>query len=103
MGKQMPTRYSRHYYDLAVMVKTHIKDEALDDMALLKQVVDFKLKFYPAAWASFESAKPGTLKLLPNAFHIDSLRKDYKSMESMIFDKKLTFDETLTILKYLED
>ena len=53
--------------------------------------------------ARFEEAKPGTLKLLPSDIHIETLKKDYKSMESMIFDKKLTFEEILTILRALED
>lgn len=101
--KQLPLRYSRHYYDLAMMTKSDIKDEALSDLELLKQVVDFKLKFYPAAWARFEEAKPGTLKLLPSDIHIETLKKDYKSMENMIFDKKLTFEEILTILRALEN
>jgi len=101
--KKLPTRYSRHYYDLAMMAKSTIKDEALSDIDLLEQVVDFKLKFYPATWAKLEEAKVGTLKLLPSDIHIKELEKDYKAMENMIFDKKLTFKEILEILKKLEN
>jgi hypothetical protein len=101
--KKLPIRYSRHYYDLAMMAKSSVKDEALSDIDLLKQVVDFKLKFYPATWAKFEDAKPGTIKLTPSDIHIKDLEKDYKAMENMIFDKKLTFEEILETLKNLED
>lgn len=101
--KQLPLRYSRHYYDLAMMAKSDIKDKALADLALLRQVVDFKMKFYPASWAKFEEAKPGSFKLLPEMYRVEGLQKDYKSMENMIFDKKLTFEEILTELKTLEN
>jgi hypothetical protein len=101
--KKLPIRYSRHYYDLAMMAKSAVKDEALNDLKLLKQVVDFKLKFYPATWAKFEEAIPGTLKLMPSQMHIKDLEKDYKAMENMIFDKKLSFEEILSTLKNLEN
>lgn len=102
-SKSLPLRYSRHYYDLAMMAKTAIKDDALNDLDLLQQVVEFKLKFYPAAWAKFEEAKPGTLKLLPSDIHVKDLEKDYNSMKNMIFEKKLEFKEIVSILKDLED
>ncbi len=101
--KPLPLRYSRHYYDLAVMAQTIVKDEALGDLELLGDVVDFKMKFYPAAWAKFEEAKPGKLRLSPPKFRMSELSKDYKAMEHMIFDKKLSFDEIVGILKELED
>ena len=98
----MPTRYSRHYYDLAMMAKNEVKEEALADLELLKNVVDFKQKFYPRNWAKYEEAVPGTLKLLPPEFRLDSLEKDYKAMQNMIFDKYISFDEIIGILENLE-
>lgn len=38
---EMPPRYSRHYYDLAMMVKSEVKNEALAHYELLENVVDF--------------------------------------------------------------
>ena len=70
---------------------------------LLKTVVEFKKKFYPAAWAKFDDAKPGSLKLLPPSFRIEELRKDYKAMEHMIFDKYLEFDVIIDTLRILEE
>ena len=98
----MPTRYSRHYYDLAMMAQNEVKNEALADIDLLKNVVDFKQKFYPRTWAKYEEAVPGTLKLLPPEFRLDSLEKDYKAMQNMIFDKYISFDEIIDILGNLE-
>jgi hypothetical protein len=102
-GKPLPPRYSRHYYDLAIMAKSSVKADALADMELLEQVVAFKQKFYPAAWAKFEEAKPGSITLLPPEFRIDELAKDYKAMEHMIFDKPLSFEEILETLRALEE
>jgi hypothetical protein len=101
--KPLPSRYSRHYYDVAVMAKSAVKNEAIKDLELLKTVVEFKKKFYPAAWAKFDDATPDSLKLLPPSFRVEELRKDYKAMEHMIFDKYLEFDEIVEILKALED
>jgi len=101
--KHLPSRYARHYYDLAMMAKSGVRNEALADLELLEQVVDFKMKFYPATWAKFDEAKPGTLKLVPSAFRMGELAKDYKAMENMIFDKQLSFEEIISTLQDLED
>ena len=102
-SKPLPPRYSRHYYDLAVMAKSSVRAEALADIALLDDVVAFKQKFYPAAWAKFEEAKPGSLKLSPPPYRLEALRKDYNAMEHMIFDKALSLEEILEILQNLEN
>ncbi len=85
------------------MAKSSVKGDAINDLELLDAVVLFKKKFYPATWANFDGAKPGSLKLLPPSFRVEELRKDYKAMEYMIFDKYLAFEEILEILKALED
>ena len=53
-------------------------------------------------WANYDTAKVGTLKLTPEDYRLDELKKDYKAMEHMIFDKKLEFEEIIEILKKLE-
>ena len=42
-----PQRYSRHYYDLAMMAQSSIKEKALASLELLENVVAFKKRFYP--------------------------------------------------------
>ena len=61
----MPSRYSRHYYDLYCIAHSESKAAAYDNLDLLKRVVVFKMKFYPRKWAHYELAVPGTLKLVP--------------------------------------
>ncbi|MFA7083084.1 MAG: nucleotidyl transferase AbiEii/AbiGii toxin family protein [Arcobacteraceae bacterium] len=102
-NKLLPPRYSRHYYDLALMARSEVKDEALNDFTLLAQVVDFKNKFYPSTWAKFDDAKKGTIKLVPSIYRFATLKNDYKEMQDMIFDKKLSFEEIIDTLQELED
>ena len=102
LDSAMPIRCSRHYYDLAMMTQNEVKDNALADLGLLKNIVELKQKFYPRTWAKYEEAIPGTLKLLPPEFRLDSLEKDYKAMQNMIFDKYISFDEIIENLRNLE-
>lgn len=102
-NKLLPTRYARHYYDLAMMAKNNeVKDKALNNFALLKDVVKFKQKFYPTNWAQYNEIESNELKLLPQDFRLKELEKDYQAMQNMIFGVKPTFDEIIEILKALE-
>jgi len=101
--KKIPLRHSRHYYDLAMMASSDVKKKALSNMELLEGVVVFKQRFYSSAWAKYEDAKVGTLKLLPPEARYKELKEDYASMRNMIFDKYIEFDEIMSILRDLEN
>ncbi len=101
--KLQPSRYSRHYYDLAMLASSEIREQALSDLELLKDVVDFKKKFYPVGWAHYETAVPGSLKLIPSKEIINSVIKDYRAMQEMIFGYKPTITEIFDILHDLEE
>lgn len=98
-----PHRYSRHYYDVYKMIQSSIKDEALNDLDLLKDVVDFNVKFYPTSWARFEAAKQGTFKLIPSAETLVRLSKDYDDMQSMLYGDKPTFAQIIDKIKEFEN
>lgn len=100
--KPIPPRYSRHYYDLARLALSNVKNIALADLEMLAAVVAFKQRFYPSAWAQYELAKPPTVKLVPPEARISELAKDYQAMQNMIFDKPLSFDEVMHALTELE-
>jgi hypothetical protein len=102
-GKLQPPRYSRHYYDLAMLARSGIRDQALSDLGLLKDVVDFKEKFYPVGWAHYETAVPGSLQLLPPERVRQLLVKDYQAMQDMIFGYKPTTTEIFDTLTDLEE
>lgn len=98
-----PSRYSRHYYDLAMMAAAAVKDAALADLPLLEAVVAFKQRFYRRSWARYDLAKPGTFKLLPSGPVLKAVEKDYAQMRSMIFGRYPAFDEIMADLQQLED
>ena len=100
--KPLPDRYSRHYYDVAMMAKGPIKAEALADLPLLAQVVKHKETFYPSAWARYDRARPGSLQLAPAKGREEMLERDYERMGEMIFGRPPAFGEIVEVLKELE-
>ena len=103
-SKQLSLRYSRHYYDLAMMaVDPTVKAAAFHNLDLLHTVAEFKARFYPASWANYELAKPGTFKLVPAEKNRRFLAHDYEQMKVMFFGEIPPFDELLESLKTLED
>ena len=101
-GNPQPLRYSRHYYDLAMMAAATVKNAALADLALLADVVAFKQRFYPRGWAQYDLAKPGTFKLIPAGQVLAAVEKDYAQMRNMIFGRYRAFDETMMTVQTLE-
>ncbi|MGF2688518.1 nucleotidyl transferase AbiEii/AbiGii toxin family protein [Marinobacter sp. DUT-3] len=101
--KPLPTRYARHYYDVYRMASSQYAESALKDIELLAEVVAFKQKFYPAGWASYQTAKPGTMRLLPSDAHIRALEVDYDAMTEMVFGDVPEFESLLQVLEALEE
>lgn len=98
----MPMRYSRHYYDLHCIAQSEYKAVALRQLNLLQKVVVFKMKFYPRAWAKYEEALPGSIKLVPPSSRFKTLRNDYEGMTEMLFGKYPSFDELMQSISSLE-
>ena len=101
-GSLIPDRYSRHYYDLYQMSRTGVKKEAFSRKELLDQDVKFKLKFYYAKNASYETAQIGTVRLVPSQAAIKDLSIDYDHMKDMIYGDKPSFDEIMESIAALE-
>jgi hypothetical protein len=100
--KALPDRYSRHYYDVAMMAQGAIRAEALNDMTLLAQVVKHKETFYPSAWARYDLARPGSLRLIPTEDRMAALERDYRNMGVMIFGEPPAFGKMMETLNTLE-
>jgi len=100
--KALPDRYSRHYYDLAMLAQSPVRGEALADLALLDQVVRHKRAFYPSGWAKYDLARVGSLRLVPPEERRAALERDYRSMSVMIFGKPPSFAEIIEVLTALE-
>lgn len=95
-------RLSRHYYDLYRLSRQPITDRALDQINLLERVIAHKSFFFTSAWAHYETARPGTFRLLPAADRMDALRRDYQDMQAMIFGKAPDWDDIVRELQQLE-
>jgi len=98
----IPDRYARHYYDLYCFAKSKYKKTALEQVFLLEKVAKFKTKFYPRKWAKYEEATSDKIKLLPEEYRYDEIKKDYIQMKEMIFGKSPEFEEIIDALKILE-
>ncbi|MDX9851996.1 MAG: nucleotidyl transferase AbiEii/AbiGii toxin family protein [Anaerolineaceae bacterium] len=101
-SKQMPLRYSRHYYDMYQLGHSFVKRAALDDMALLAKVVAFKEKFYRVPWSNLLEAAPGTFRLVPPVYRMKELMIDYLSMEQMLIGNFPSLDKVIHYLQELE-
>ena len=98
-----PSRYSRHYYDLFRMFHSpDMKERAFANIDLLEKVVRFRQRFYPSAWARYDLAKPGSIRLRPPKHCEQDLRKDYASMRDMIFGEYPGFGNVLRDIGALE-
>lgn len=98
-----PQYFSRHYYDLAMLLATDEGKAAAADFELLAQVAKHKTTFFRSGWASYDTARPGTLRLLPDENRIKDLRADYRAMAPMMFDDRPPpFDEILATIAGLE-
>ncbi len=80
-GKNLPSRYSRHYYDVAMMAAWPVKQEAFADLELLAAVVKHKQTFYASGWAKYPLAVPGTLRLAPSESRVQALRQELNTLE----------------------
>ena len=61
---------------------------------LLERVAKHKAVFFRSAWANSDTARPGTLRLMPSAERLQDLRADDRDKAPMLFDDKpLSFDE----------
>ena len=97
-----PMRYSRHYYDLAMISKTPICERAINDTSLLNRVVEHKKMFFRCGWANYDMAVPGSLSLVPPKSRLAALKDDYARMSPMMFGESPLFQEIITELETLE-
>ena len=98
-----PQYFSRHYYDVAMLVDTPEGEAATKDFDLLAQVVRHKAVYFRSSWAGYDTARPGTLRLMPAVERMKDLRADYQAMQAMMFDENPpSFDEVLERIDKLQ-
>lgn len=65
-----PQYLSRYYYDIAMLLDTEDGKGAASDFELLEQVAKHKAVFFRSSWASYDTARPGTLQLVPSEMRL---------------------------------
>jgi len=99
-----PQYFSRHYYDLAMLLDSEEGIAAAIDLELLATVAKHKATFFRSSWASYDTARPGTLRLMPNKERLKDLRFDYRAMAPMMFDDTPpSFDAILSAIEKFQE
>ena len=101
-GGPIANRYARHYYDMYMLGNSDIKEEAFRRVDLLIRDINFKQKFYYTKKASYDTAVPGSLRLVPGNDSTDTLRLDYEHMKNMFYEQAPSFFEIIEHLEILE-
>ncbi len=100
--KKFRDRQSRHYYDVVQLYEHESGKATIKDIDLLLKVARHKEVFFPAAWARYADAKPGTLRIVPPDDRLLALERDYRKMQEMIFGEPPAFERLLEVLREIE-
>ena len=95
-------RLSRHYYDVMMLAKSDLIDQATENINLLKGVILHNMAYFRSAQAAYDTAIPGSIKLVPNDAQLKHLNDDYQSMKSMFILEPPTFTELMDKIKAIE-
>lgn len=101
-GTKMRDRMSRHYYDTYMLAQKRVADKALQNVALLAQVVRNKSLMFADKKASYETAVIGSLRLMPKPEMLTELRRDYAAMEPMFMKTAPDFEAMMQAITQLE-
>lgn len=98
--KAFPLEMSRHYSDLAALSRHESGQRAVAHLDLLTRVRTHKQTYFRSAWAHYETAVPGSLRLVPSPERRAQVERDYGTMADMFMTAPPSFD---TIMVELED
>lgn len=98
-------RLSRHWYDLMMLFRHTSGQRAIENRALLMDVVKHKEIFFYAAYASYGECLTGSMRLLPNTRFLAALRSDFEKMldAGILYGDPPSFDELIAELEALEN
>lgn len=102
--KSNADRLSRHWYDLRMLAEHVTGRAAINNRALLEDVVRHKQVFFNASYANYEACLDNQLCLIPGDDAIAGLRNDYEKMlqAGMMYDISPSFDDIMTDIREIE-
>ncbi|MBI5506763.1 MAG: nucleotidyl transferase AbiEii/AbiGii toxin family protein [Deltaproteobacteria bacterium] len=95
-------RFARHHADFAALWRHESRVQSLARMDLLEDVVRHKSRFFSSSWATYDTARRGSFRLVPPEYRRVALARDYASMRPMFLSDPLPFDELLDQLASAE-
>jgi hypothetical protein len=95
-------RFARHYADFAALWQHPGGRAAAARVDLLERVRIHKSRFFASSWARYNTAVPGTLRIVPPEARIPELHRDYAAMEPMFLSPPPDFDTVLATLREAE-
>lgn len=95
-------RFARHYSDFAALWRLPAGRAMATRLDLLERVRAHKSKFFGSSWAHYDTAVPGTLRLIPGDGRLAELRRDYAAMEPMFLSPSPRFEDMIDALREAE-
>ena len=96
-------RFARHYSDFSALWQQDAARAAgLARLDLLADVALHKSRYFASAWANYDSAKIGSLKLVPPSYRWAALAQDYATMHPMFMTEPPAFAELMQKLAQAE-
>ena len=90
-GLPIRDRFARHCADFEALWRHLSRAAALARLDLLADVVRHKGRFFASTWAHYETATPGSFRLLPHASRHAALAQDYVKMAPMFMTAPPSF------------
>lgn len=101
-AKPLRDRFARHYSDFAALWRLPSGKAMAARFDLLDRVRAHKSKFFGSSWARYDTAVPGTLRLVPLDSRLSELRRDYAAMEPMFLAPPASFEDMIEALREAE-
>jgi len=103
--RESAQRQSRHWYDLSMLATHEIGINAVQNRALLHDVVQHKKVFYNASYANYDACLTGQMRLVPVDEMLKPLAADYQEMiaAGMFYEAPSAFEEIIQTLAELEN
>lgn len=101
---QSPERLSRHWYDLFMLSKSWVGEEAFIQRNILQNVIQHKTALFNASYAHYDRCLNGNFRLIPDEPEQKHLEKDYRQMRKagMFLKTPPEFDQMIQSLHQLE-
>lgn len=97
-----PDRYARHYADVARLLEHGDAAAFLIDKAMCVRVADWKSRFFPRAWARYDLARHGSMRLVPPDDRRAALAEDYSVMRPLFLREPPPFEQLMEQLAAAE-